>query len=131
MPDPRTAAPILCVTQIARSIRFYEQAFGFARPSYFDGNEDYVVIALGEAQIHLMASERANPNHAVNPRAGDPFVWVPSITPVATLAAAAGLVPQRGPARYDSTPVATEEVVFTDPDGYRICFGAVVAGSPR
>ncbi len=58
-----TAAPILCVTSVPEAIEFYERCFGFARQNYFSGNEVYVVMKLGHAEVHLYESPRVNPNH--------------------------------------------------------------------
>ena len=84
-------------------------------------------MAHGEAQIHLLAAPRGNPNHAHAARGADAFIWVEALDTVLALADAAGLVPVRGPEQYDSSPVATQEVVYPDLDDHWICFGAVVA----
>ncbi len=59
-----TAAPILCVTSVPAAIEFYERCFGFTRQNYFSGNDEYVVLKLGHAEVHLFEAPRANPNNA-------------------------------------------------------------------
>ena len=122
MEAPTGAAPILCVTSIPETIQFYERCFGFSRQRYFDGNESYVVLQRGSAQIHLVESERTNATHSSAAHVADVFIWVQSLEPVLELAAKHGLVAMRGPERYDSSPVATTEVVFADNSGYWLCF---------
>jgi hypothetical protein len=117
-----TAAPRLCVTSVSGAIEFYERCFGFARQNYFSGNEVYVVMKLGHAEVHLYESPRANPNHIYAEHVADAFIWVPSIEPVVSLATKNGLKPVRGPERYGSSPVATIEVVYPDNSDYWICF---------
>lgn len=117
-----TAAPILCVTSVPAAVEFYERCFGFARQNYFSGNEVYVVMKLGHAEVHLYESPRANPNNVNAEHVADAFIWVPSIEPVMSLATKNGLTPVRGPKRYDSSPVATTEVVYPDNSGYWLCF---------
>ena len=122
MEIPMSSAPILCVTSIPEAVKFYERCFGFLKQRYFDGNESYVVLQRGSAQIHLIESERTNANHALAAHVADVFIWVPSLEPVLALAARNNLVAMRGPERYDSSPVATTEVVFEDNSGYWLCF---------
>ncbi len=117
-----TAAPILCVTSAAEAIEFYERCFGFTRQNYFSGIEVYVVMKLGHAEVHLYESPRANPNNVNAGHVADAFIWVPRIEPVVSLATKNGLTPVRGPEHYDSSPVATTEVVYPDNSGYWICF---------
>ncbi len=50
------------------------------------------------------------------------FIWVPSIEPVVALATKDHMTPVRGPEHYDSSPVATTEVVYPDNSDYWICF---------
>lgn len=117
-----TAAPILCVTSVPESIEFYERCFGFSRQNYFSGNEEYVVMKLGRAEVHLFKSASTNPNNVVSGHVADAFIWVPRLEPVISLATKNGLSAMRGPERYDSSPVATTEVVYPDNSGYWICF---------
>ncbi len=117
-----TAAPILCVPSVSEATEFYQRCFGFERQRYFDGNDVYVVIKLGAAEIHLYEGPRANPNNVYVEHVADAFIWVPSIEPVVYRAKENGLTPVRGPERYESSPVATTEVVYPDNSGYWICF---------
>jgi hypothetical protein len=117
------AAPILCVKSTSESIEFYERCFGFARQNYFNGNDRYVVMKLGPAEIHLAECDGTNPSNVHAGHIADAFIWVPSIEAVKSLAARNGLAPVRGPERYSSSPVATTEVVYPDNMGYWICFG--------
>jgi len=119
---PRGIAPILTMTDVHAAAELYEKAFGFQRVRYFDGNEEYLVLERESAQLHLAQMGAASPNHAHGAHVADVFCWVDDLTPVLASAARAGLVTQRGPEHYDTTPVATMEVVFEDPDGYWFCF---------
>lgn len=122
-PDaPGGAAPVLVVTDLPAARRFYADAFGFEPRRYFDGNDGYAVLELGRAQVHLFLGRRAVPHHAGGSHVADAFVWVDDLDPVLARAAAAGLTPERGPEHYDSSPVATTEVVLADPDGNWLCF---------
>lgn len=119
-----TAAPILCVEDVTTSCGLYERAFGFRRLRYFDGNDQYAVIERGGAQLHLCQGE-AHPHHRQGSHVADAFVWVNDLERIIEGAHAAGLTSTRGPEHYDSTPVATTEVVYADTDGNWICFGRV------
>lgn len=118
-----TAAAILCVRDVAAACAFYDRTFGFERLHYFDGNEAYAVVGCGDAQVHLFRSPSPDPHHVRGIHVADVFVWVPDIAPVVERALAAGLSAERGPEHYDSAPVGTTEVVFSDEDGNWICFG--------
>lgn len=121
--DPTgTAAPILVVRDVARAVETYTTVFGFEPLRYFDGNEEYVPLARGGAQIHVMAGGAPTPNHERAAHVADLFVWVEYVDGIVAAARAAGLAITRGPERYDSTPLATTEVVVEDPDGYWFCF---------
>jgi catechol 2,3-dioxygenase-like lactoylglutathione lyase family enzyme len=121
--DPTgTLAPILVVPDVERAVATYTGVFGFTRLAYFDGNEDYVPLDRDGAQVHVMKGERANPNHALAAHVADVFLWVDGLDGLVTSARGAGLAITRGPERYDSTPVATTEVVVEDQDGYWFCF---------
>ena len=123
MKDPTgTLAPILVVTDVARAVETYVQVFGFGRLNYFDGNDDYVPLGRDGSQLHVMAGESANPNHRHVAHVADVFLWVTDLEEVVSAANAAGLPITRGPERYDSTPLATTEVVVEDQDGYWFCF---------
>jgi len=122
MPFELTAAPILCVPSVAEAVAFYERCFGFVRQNYFAGNDEYAVLKLGHAEVHLFESARTNPNHVHTGHVADAFVWVPSLEPVVARAEQNGLAPMRGPERYESAPVATTEVVYEDNSGYWLCF---------
>ena len=52
----------------------------------------------------------------------DVFLWVDELDSLIAAAREAGLAITRGPERYDSTPLATTEVVIEDQDGYWFCF---------
>ena len=67
------AAPILCVTSVPAAIEYYERCFGFVRQDYFHGNDAYVVLKLGSAEIHLYESQRANPNNVNGEHVADAF----------------------------------------------------------
>lgn len=118
-----TAAPILCVRDLLASCELYERAFGFERMRYFDGNGEYAVMQRAAAQIHLFQSTTVHPHHTQGPHVADAFVWVDDLIPILSSAQGAGLTSTRGPEHYDSTPVATTEVVFPDLDENWICFG--------
>ncbi len=117
-----TAAPILIVTDVAAAVGDYSRWFGFADLAYFAGNDEYVVLGLQDAQIHLMQGRDSNPNHRHGMHVADAFVWVRDLDAGVASASAAGLTARRGPEHYDSSPVATTEVVFEDSDGNWICF---------
>jgi hypothetical protein len=117
-----TAAPILCVPSVSDAVDFYQRCFGFVRQDYFRGNDVYVVMKLGRAELHLYESPRVNPNNVHATHVADAFIWVSSLEPVLLLAKENGLSPVRGPERYDTSPVATTEVVYPDNSGYWICF---------
>ena len=72
--------------------------------------------------MHLIQGRSPNPNHKGSAHAADVFVWVEELDSLLDAARAAGLAVRRGPERYDSSPMATTEVVIEDPDGYWICF---------
>ena len=123
MQDPTgTLAPILVVPDVAQAAETYERVFGFRRLRYFDGNDEYVPLGRGHAQVHLIHGRATNPNHRGSAHAADVFVWVDELDSLVDAARAAGLAVTRGPERYDSSPLATTEVVIEDPDGYWICF---------
>lgn len=123
MIDPTGAiAPILVVRDMDAALRTYTHVFGFERLRYFDGNDEYVVLGRGAAQLHVMSGAETNPNHRHAAHVADLFVWVESIDELVAASRRAGLEITRGPERYDSTPVATTEVVVQDPDGYWFCF---------
>lgn len=117
-----TAAPILLVTDLAAAIGDYRRWFGFEDLQYFVGNDQYAVLGLQDAQIHLMQGPGSSPNHRHGMHVADAFVWVGDLDAVVDSATGAGLTPQRGPEHYDSSPVATTEVVFEDSDGNWLCF---------
>ncbi len=121
--DPTGAiAPILVVRDVDRAVATYTSFFGFDRLRYFDGNDEYIPLGRGDAQFHVMKGESANPNHDHAAHVADVFVWVDDLDPVVNAARDAGLSITRGPERYDSTPLATTEVVIEDQDGYWFCF---------
>lgn len=123
MPFELTAAPIQCVPSAAEAVAFYERCFGFVRQNYFAGNDEYAVLKLGHAEVHLFESARTNPNHVRPAHVADPFIWMPSLESTVVRATQNGLTPMRGLERYDSSPVATTEVVYEDNSGYWLCFG--------
>ena len=123
MAPSSAAAPILCVQNIPASIARYAQAFGFEARRYFDGNDGYAVLTRGEAQVHLFRTDQSDPHHRHDAHVADVFVWVDDLDAVVASATAAGLRAERGPEHYDSTPVATTEVVYPDLDGNWLCFG--------
>ncbi len=121
--DPTgTIAPILVVRDIDRAVSTYTDVFGFERLRYFDGNSQYVPLARGAAQLHVMQGESANPNHIRAAHVADVFVWVEDLADVVASAREAGLAIRRGPERYESVPLATTEVVIEDQDSYWFCF---------
>ncbi len=69
-----------------------------------------------------MKGESANPNHDHVAHVADVFLWVEELDTLVTAARDAGLSITRGPERYDSSPLATTEVVVEDQDGYWFCF---------
>jgi predicted enzyme related to lactoylglutathione lyase len=117
-----TSAPILIATDLRASVDFYGQCFGFTDLHYFADNDEYAVLGLAEAQVHLMAGRAANPNHLRGSHVADAFIWVSDLDAVISAGTAAGLTALRGPESYDSTPVATTEVVFADADDNWLCF---------
>ncbi|MFN8169640.1 MAG: VOC family protein [Candidatus Nanopelagicales bacterium] len=121
--DPTgTAAPILVVRDVARAVDTYTTVLGFERLRYFDGNDEYVPLGRGGAQVHVMAGAVATPNHERAAHVADVFVWVDELDGLVAAAREAGLAITRGPERYGSTPLATTEVVVEDRDGYWFCF---------
>ena len=77
MQDPTgTLAPILVVPDVAQAAETYERVFGFRRLRYFDGNDEYVPLGRGHAQVHLIHGRATNPNHRGSAHAADVFVWV-------------------------------------------------------
>jgi catechol 2,3-dioxygenase-like lactoylglutathione lyase family enzyme len=123
MEDPTgTLAPILVVPDVEKAVDTYTRVFGFERLRYFDGNSDYVPLGRNGAQLHVMRGERANPNHSRAAHVADVFLWVDELDSLMAAARDAGLAVARGPERYDSTPLATTEVVVEDRDGYWFCF---------
>ncbi|MDN5726398.1 MAG: VOC family protein [Propionibacteriales bacterium] len=119
---PSTTAAILTMPDVLAAAELYERAFDFRRLRYFDGNEEYLVLGRGDAQIHLAQFGSATPHHLNGGHVADVFCWVTDLAPILASARAAGLPVRRGPDSYDSTPVATTEVVFEVPDGYWFCF---------
>jgi catechol 2,3-dioxygenase-like lactoylglutathione lyase family enzyme len=115
-------APIIAVPDVERAVETYTRVFGFERLGYFDGNDDYVPLRRGSAQLHVMRGGSANPNNRLSVHAADVFLWVRELDSVVAAARGAGLAITRGPERYDSTPLATTEVVIEDHDGYWFCF---------
>lgn len=122
LPADNTIAPILAVSDLAKALEIYRDVFGFERLRYFDGNDEYAVVGRGTAQLHLMAG-KPNPHHVRGSHVADVFVWVDDLEPVVECARAKKLAITRGPESYDSTPIATTEVVIEDADGYWLCFG--------
>lgn len=122
MKPPLTAAPILCVPDVAAASAFYARAFGFEPVMYFAGNDEYAVLVRGAAQLHLFQSVDSRPNHRGGAHVADAFVWVDDLDAVVASATAAGLSAERGPEHYPSEPVATTEVVYPDADGNWLCF---------
>jgi catechol 2,3-dioxygenase-like lactoylglutathione lyase family enzyme len=114
-------APILVVTDVERTVDVCTTVLGLERLRYFDGNDEYVVLGRGDAQIHLLKGRSANPNNRSSAHGADVFLWVDDLDGIITAARAAGLPITRGPERYDSTPMATTEVVIEDHDGYWFC----------
>jgi catechol 2,3-dioxygenase-like lactoylglutathione lyase family enzyme len=122
--DPNgKVAPILVVPDMEKALATYTRVFGFDLLRYFDGNDEYVVLERSGAQIHLMKGPRANPNHVKAAHVADVFRWVDELDGLRAAAQDAGLTIARGPERYDSTPLATTELVIADQDGYWFCFG--------
>ena len=117
-----TLAPILVVPDVEKAVDTYTRVFGFDRLRYFDGNSDYVPLGRNGAQLHVMRGEQANPNHSRAAHVADVFLWVDELDSLMAAARDAGLAITRGPERYDSTPLATTEVVVEDRDGYWFCF---------
>jgi catechol 2,3-dioxygenase-like lactoylglutathione lyase family enzyme len=115
-------APILVVPDVEKAVETYTSVFGFERLRYFDGNDEYVPLGRGNAELHVMKGDVANPNHAHAGHVADLFVWVDELDGLVAAAHDAGLSITRGPERYDSTPLATTEVVVEDQDGYWFCF---------
>lgn len=118
-------APILTMADVQAAAELYERAFGFHRMNYFDGNDEYLVLERDGAQLHLAQFGAASPHHRNGAHVADVFCWVDDLDPLVAAADRAGLAVRRGPEHYDSTPVATTEVVFEDPDGYWFCFATV------
>ena len=124
MNDPTgQIAPILVVPDVQKALQTYTRVFGFERLRYFDGNDEYVALDRSGAQLHVMKGAHANPNHRHATHVADVFVWVDELDDLVAAARDAGLTITRGPQRYDSTPLATTEVVIADQDGYWFCFG--------
>jgi catechol 2,3-dioxygenase-like lactoylglutathione lyase family enzyme len=121
--DPTgSLAPILVVPDVTKAVDTYTTVFGFERLRYFDGNEVYLVLDRRGAQIHIYQGDTANPNNRQAANVADVFLWVDDVDELIAAAQEAGLAITRGPERYDSTPLATTEVVIEDPDGYQFCF---------
>ncbi len=87
-----------------------------------DWQEGDPIVWQGEWRGALVQDPRTNPNNVQAEHVADAFIWVPSIEPVVALATKNGLTPARGPERYNSSPVATTEVVYPDNSGYWLCF---------
>jgi catechol 2,3-dioxygenase-like lactoylglutathione lyase family enzyme len=115
-------APILVVRDVEKAVETYTKIFGFDRLRYFDGNDGYVPLSRGSAEIHVMKGAMADPHHRGAAHAADLFLWVDSLDELVAAACDAGLPITRGPERYDSTPLETTEVVIEDQDGYWFCF---------
>lgn len=124
------AAPILVVRDLEAAVATYCEVYGFRALRYFGGNTEYLVLDRAGAQVHVMSGRAANPNHRQSGHVADVFVWVDTLHDIVDRATAAGLRITRGPERYDSTPVATTEVVVEDAEGYWFCF-AVAEGQPE
>ena len=123
MEDPTgTLAPILVVPDVEKAVDTYTRVFGFHRLRYFDGNSDYVPLGRNGAQLHVIRGDQASPNHSRAAHVADVFLWVNELDSLMAAAGDAGLAITRGPERYDSTPLATTEVVVEDRDGYWFCF---------
>lgn len=123
MQDPTgSLAPIIAVPDVEKAVETYTRVFGFERLRYFDGNDDYVPLQRNGAQLHVMKGLSANPNHQHAVHAADVFLWVDELDSLVAAAHEAGLAITRGPERYDSTPLATTELVVEDRDGYWFCF---------
>lgn len=123
MNDPTGGiAPILVVPDVAKAVDTYASVFGFERLGYFEGNDDYIPLDRDGAQLHVMRGKRANPNNGHAAHVADVFLWVDELDSLIAAAREAGLAITRGPERYDSTPLATTEVVIEDQDGYWFCF---------
>lgn len=123
MKDPTgSLAPILVVPEVEKAVDTYERVFGFHRLRYFDGNDAYVPLDRDGAQLHVMKGEGANPNHVRSAHVADVFLWVDELDSLIAAARTEGLSVTRGPERYESTPLATTEVVVEDQDGYWFCF---------
>ncbi len=121
--DPTgTIAPILVVPDVARAVGTYTTVFGFTPLRYFDGNALYVPLGRDLSQLHVMQGLTSSPKHDRAAHVADVFVWVDDLRPLVDAARDAGLAITRGPERYDSTPLATTEVVIEDSDGYWFCF---------
>ena len=121
--DPTgTIAPILVVRDVDQAVNTYAAVFGFEPLRYFDGNHEYIPLGRAGAQVHVMKGESANPNHTRAAHVADVFLWVEELDNIVSSARDAGLAITRGPERYDSTPLATTEVVIEDQDGYWFCF---------
>lgn len=119
---PQGIAAILTTPDAPAAAQLYERVFGFTRRRYFDGNDEYLVLERDGAQVHLAQFGAATPNHRGGAHVADLFVWVDDLAPLLAAAEQAGLPVRRGPEHYDSSPVATTEVVFEVPDGYWFCF---------
>jgi len=130
MKDPTgTLAPILVVPDVEKAVDTYTRVFGFEKLRYFDGNSDYVPLDRNGAQLHVMRGVQASPNHSRAAHVADVFLWVDELDSLVAKARDAGLAIRRGPERYDSTPLATTEVVIEDEDGYWFCFA--ISHHPR
>lgn len=105
------AEPILCVSDIAASVRYYTEALGFASADW--GTDDFTLVSRDGAAIYLSRRSQGQPGTWA-------WVGVADVEALHREYAASGARVRHAPRNY---PWALEFHV-EDPDGHILRFGS-------
>ncbi len=120
-----SSAAVFIVTDIHRSVKFYQQQLGFEVSEIWGAPPSFAIADTPRASIMLKqgidAAHPAQPTPNARQITGiwDAYIWVRNLQSLqADLDSRK--TPYSGPTEQ---PHGCTEIVVTDPDGYLICFG--------
>jgi catechol 2,3-dioxygenase-like lactoylglutathione lyase family enzyme len=118
--------PLLIVSDLERSIRFYCDQLGFVEPAVWG---DFAMMHRDEFDLMLRQAESAAEIRPNGPLGDwDVHLRVDDVAAEQTALAAAGVPVARGPTRTEYDMI---EIEVLDPDGHRLCFGQDVTRRPE
>lgn len=115
--------PMVCVSDVARSVEFYRQALGFQVLNTYEheGQLNWVFLRSGRVELMLVAAEAPFGSRQVR----DVILY---FYPGQIEALHAELSQQGFPvSELSDTFYGMKEFRLEDPDGYELCFGQAVA----